>query len=77
MSDLGFNKIAFCLLGTGLALIGLNEASHAFFPHTEHVKEGYKIDVPGSRDSDRHRGRRRPAAISLIRLRRKPANGSR
>ncbi len=46
MSDLGFNKIAFCVLGTGLALIGLNEASHAFFPHTEHVKDGYHIDVP-------------------------------
>jgi len=46
MSDLGFNKIAFCVLGTGLALIGLNEASHAFFPHAEHAKEGYKIDVP-------------------------------
>lgn len=46
MSDLGFNKIAFCVLGTGLALIGLNEASHAFFPHTEHAKDGYFIEVP-------------------------------
>jgi cytochrome c len=46
MSDLGFNKIAFCVLGTGLALIGLNEASHAFFPHTEHAKEGYAIAIP-------------------------------
>ncbi len=46
MSDLGFNKIAGCVLATGLALIGLNEASHAFFPHTEHAKDGYHIDVP-------------------------------
>ena len=43
MSDLGFNKIAFSVLATGLALIGLNEASHAFFPKTHHEKEGYAI----------------------------------
>lgn len=46
MSDLGFNKIAFSVLATGLALIGLNEASHAFFPHAEHAKDGYFIEVP-------------------------------
>jgi cytochrome c len=46
MSDLGFNKIAFCVLGTGLALIGLNEASHAFFPATHHEKDGYAIAIP-------------------------------
>ena len=45
MSDLGFNKIAFCVLGTGLALIGLNEASHAMFKHTEHEKPGYFVEV--------------------------------
>ena len=45
MSDLGFNKIAFCVLGTGLALIGLNEASHALFKHTEHEKPGYFVEV--------------------------------
>jgi cytochrome c len=46
MSDLGFNKIAFCVLGTGLALIGLNEASHAFFHEEHHEKPGYFVDVP-------------------------------
>ena len=46
MSDLGFNKIAFCVLGTGLALIGLNEASHALFHTTHHEKPGYAVEVP-------------------------------
>ena len=46
MSDLGFNKIAFCILGTGLAVIGLNEASHALFHTTHHEKPGYFVDVP-------------------------------
>jgi cytochrome c len=46
MSDLGFNKIAFCVLGTGLLLIGLNEASHAFFHTEHHEKDGYFIEVP-------------------------------
>ena len=46
MSDLGFNKIAFCVLGTGLALIGLNEASHAFFHEEHHEKPGYFVEVP-------------------------------
>jgi cytochrome c len=45
MSDLGFNKIAFCVLGTGLALIGLNEASHAMFHHEEHEYAGYYVPV--------------------------------
>lgn len=45
MSDLGFNKIAFCVLGTGLALIGLNEASHAMFKHNEHEFAGYYVPV--------------------------------
>lgn len=45
MSDLGFNKIAFCVLGTGLALIGINEASHAMFRHSEHEFAGYYIPV--------------------------------
>ncbi len=46
MSDLTVNKIAFCVLGTGLLLIGVNEASHAFFHTAHHESEGYKIDVP-------------------------------
>lgn len=45
MSDLGFNKIAFCVLGTGLALIGLNEVSHAMFHHSEHEFPGYYVEV--------------------------------
>jgi cytochrome c len=46
MSDLGFNKIAFCVLGTGLMLIGLNEASHALFPEAHHDKDAYFVEVP-------------------------------
>lgn len=46
MSDLGFNKIAGSVLATGLALIGLNEASHALFHTAHHEKDGYHIDVP-------------------------------
>ncbi len=46
MSDLGFNKIAFCVLGTSLLLIGLNEASHAFFHTEHHEKDAYFVDVP-------------------------------
>ncbi|MEZ6029482.1 MAG: cytochrome c family protein [Hyphomonadaceae bacterium] len=45
MSDLGFNKIAFCVLGTALAVIGLNEASHAMFHHEEHEFAGYHVAV--------------------------------
>jgi len=40
------NKIAACVLATGLMVIGLNEVSHGFFPHVEHEKEGYAIEVP-------------------------------
>lgn len=45
MSDLGFNKIAFCVLGTGLALIGLNEASHAMFHSTHHEKMAWAVAI--------------------------------
>lgn len=45
MSDLGFNKIAFCVLGTALAVIGLNEASHAMFHHEEHEFAGYYVPI--------------------------------
>lgn len=51
MSDLGFNKIAFCVLGTGLALIGLNEASHAMFHHAEHKEPGYYVEVDTGGDA--------------------------
>jgi cytochrome c len=44
--DLTFNKIAFCVLGTGLIMIGLNEVSHAFFHTEEHEKPGYFVEVP-------------------------------
>lgn len=46
MSDLGFNKIAFCVLGTGLALIGLNEASHAMFHTSHHEKMAWDVAIP-------------------------------
>ena len=45
MSDLSFNKIAFCVLGTGLMIIGLNEASHAFFHTAQHDKPGWDIPI--------------------------------
>ncbi|MDP3738416.1 MAG: c-type cytochrome [Hyphomonadaceae bacterium] len=45
MSDLGFNKIAFCVLGTGLMVIGLNEVSHAFFHTEHHAKAGWDVPV--------------------------------
>lgn len=45
MSDLGFNKIAFCVLGTALAMIGINEASHGLFHREEHEKPGYLVEV--------------------------------
>lgn len=40
------NKIAFTILATGLAVIGLNEASHAFFHTAHHDQPGYNIEVP-------------------------------
>lgn len=46
MSDLGFNKIAFCVLGTSLLLIGLNEASHALFHTEHHEKDAYFVEIP-------------------------------
>lgn len=46
MSDLGFNKIAFCVLGTGLALIGLNEASHSLFHAHDHEKMAWAVAIP-------------------------------
>jgi cytochrome c len=56
--DLGFNKIAFCVLATGLVLIGLNQAASAFFPHEkeEHgavkaePKFGWNVPVPEAED---------------------------
>ncbi len=59
MSDLGFNKIAFCILGTGLALIGLNEASHAMFHTSHHEKIARAVAIARSR---RRPGRRRRSA---------------
>lgn len=44
--DLGFNKIAFCVLGTGLLIIGVNELSHSFFHEAHHETAGYFVDVP-------------------------------
>lgn len=40
------NKIAFSVLATGLMVMGLNEASHGFFPHTHHEKAAYFVEVP-------------------------------
>ncbi len=40
------NKIAFTLLATGLTVIGLNEASHAFFHEAHHEQPGYAIAIP-------------------------------
>lgn len=46
MSDLGTNKILFCVLGTGLAMIGINEASHALFHEKEHEVAAYQVELP-------------------------------
>jgi cytochrome c len=46
MSDLTVNKIAFCVLGTGLLVIGVNEASHAFFHTAHHETCAYCVEVP-------------------------------
>jgi cytochrome c len=43
--ELGFNKVAFCVLATGLLLIGLNEASHSFFKEEKHAKAGFFVEV--------------------------------
>ena len=43
--DLGFNKVAFCVLATGLMLIGLSEASHAPFKEEKHAKPGFLVEV--------------------------------
>lgn len=43
--DLGFNKVAFCVLAAGLMLIGLSEASHAPFKEVKHAKPGFLVEV--------------------------------
>lgn len=40
------NKIAFTILATGLTVIGLNEASHAFFHTAHHEQPGYAVAIP-------------------------------
>src|ERR1700749_1217913 len=49
--DLGFNKVAFCVLATGLLLIGLNEASHSFFKEEKHAKAGFFVEVKEAADT--------------------------
>jgi cytochrome c len=50
MSDLYFNKLAFCVLSTGLLMTGLNEASHAMFPPEPAIITGYPL--PDSKPSE-------------------------
>jgi cytochrome c len=45
MSGLGFNKIAGAVLGTGLAVIGLNELSSGMFEPVMAKKMGYLVEV--------------------------------
>jgi cytochrome c len=49
--ELGFNKVAFCVLATGLLLIGLNEASHSFFKEEKHAKAGFFVEVKEAADT--------------------------
>jgi cytochrome c len=49
--ELGFNKVAFCVLATGLLLIGLNEASHSFFKEEKHAKAGFFVEVKEAAES--------------------------
>ncbi|MBI1359218.1 MAG: c-type cytochrome [Alphaproteobacteria bacterium] len=43
--DLGFNKVAFCVLATGLLVIGLGQFSRVPFKETKHDKAGYFVEV--------------------------------
>jgi cytochrome c len=51
--DLGFNKIAFCVLATGLIIIGVQQGSAALFPHeaeghghgAKEVKYGWNVPI--------------------------------
>ncbi len=45
MSDLGLNKIMAAAFSTGLAILGLNAASDAFFEHGELEQPGYLVEV--------------------------------
>ncbi|MFC7291246.1 OmpA family protein [Hirschia litorea] len=45
MSDLGFNKIMAAALSTGLAILGLNAASDAFFSKEAPEEPGYLVEV--------------------------------
>ena len=45
MSDLGLNKIMAAALTTGLAILGLNAASDAFFEHEAPEEPGYFVEV--------------------------------
>ncbi len=46
MDSLFTNKVAASVLVTGLLLMGLNEASHAFFHVEEHEEAGMFVEVP-------------------------------
>lgn len=46
MSDLRFNKVAGAVLATGLAIVGLREASAIVFAPHAPEQAGYAIDVP-------------------------------
>lgn len=46
MSDLTFNKVAGAVLATGLAIVGLREASTIVFAPQQPEQPGYAIDVP-------------------------------
>ena len=45
MSDLGLNKYMAAAFSTGLLILGVNEASHAFFKHDKPEKPGYLVEV--------------------------------
>lgn len=55
MSDLGFNKIMAAALSTGLAILGLNAASDAFFSNEAPEEPGYLVEVAAI-SSDGHGG---------------------
>lgn len=46
MDGLFTNKVAASICATGLALLGLNEVSHAFFHVEEHEQPGWFVEVP-------------------------------
>ncbi len=60
MSDLGLNKYMAAAFSTGLVILGVNEASNAFFKHEKPEQPGYLVEVASA---DAGHGDDKPAWI--------------